>query len=215
MASSSLCYQGRLHYKHAISLPRKILSTRKPRCILRAGNQLDGWGASRALEEQIQMMNNVDRLMEQVDRDVDKAMREAEQDMLRLKQQLQRQEREMLTNGQPIKIERDEGRTGSAYYEKVQIVIGGPGYTIQAPAPTPAPSFFSPGLVVAAIMVGIYTAITAAFFKNFDLTVYKDQGGWIMAPLWPFLLMFNSSFRNQFLSAIRGIKPSLDEPPAA
>lgn len=73
-------------------------------------------------------------------------------------------------------------------------------------SPAHSTAAFNPLLLLAVVMAGAYAAVTAAFNRNYGLTTYKQQGKWQLLLLWPFLIPFSNSFRQQFVSALKGEK---------
>lgn len=51
---------------------------------------------------------------------------------------------------------------------------------------------------------GFWAAATAAFYRRFHLTIYKEGSRWRLLLLWPLLLVISPEFRQQFLAAVRG-----------
>lgn len=87
------------------------------------------------------------------------------------------------------------------YYESISI-HSGPMATL-VPAHATAPSLFNPLLLAALVLTGAWAAVTAAFSRNYDLTVYSPRSRWQLLLLWPVLLA-NKRFRHQFTAALRG-----------
>jgi hypothetical protein len=92
------------------------------------------------------------------------------------------------------------------YYESIQI-HSGPRMTAIVPLQTATPSpFISPVLLAAAVLTGMYAALSAVFARNYDLTTYQQQKRWQLLLLWPVLVVVSKQFRQQWLSALRGEK---------
>lgn len=90
------------------------------------------------------------------------------------------------------------------YYESIQISSSTTSWTALTPAhSTP---FFDVFTFAALVLAGAYTAITAAFARNFDLTTYGERSKWKLLLLWPVLALFSRPFWRQFSSALRGEK---------
>jgi hypothetical protein len=94
---------------------------------------------------------------------------------------------------------------GARSYTSESIIIWGG-------APTaPPPAVGGPGIGLwvscfAAVLVGTYAAVSAAFARNFDLTTFHKRHRWQLVLLWPFLALFSPAFKAQFLHAIAGRK---------
>lgn len=52
-----------------------------------------------------------------------------------------------------------------------------------------------------------YVAASMSFLRNYHLTVYAARWRWLLAALWPLLLLGSARFREQFLAAVRGQRP--------
>ena len=87
-----------------------------------------------------------------------------------------------------------------SYYESIQISSGG-GFYSHA---TSSPAAFSPTLLVAAGAALAYAAVASAFLARFSDTTYAPGKRWQLALLWPFLVVFSSSFRQQLWQALTG-----------
>jgi uncharacterized membrane protein YgcG len=94
------------------------------------------------------------------------------------------------------------------YYESIQI-RSGTSFTTLTPAHSTA--FFNPLLFAAVVLAGAYAAVSAAFARNYDLTLYSDREKWKLLLLWPVLALTSQQFRRQFSSALRGEKVRVQE----
>lgn len=56
------------------------------------------------------------------------------------------------------------------------------------------------------MLAGAYAAVSAAFARNYDLTLYSDREKWKLLLLWPVLALTSKQFWRQFSSALRGEK---------
>lgn len=56
------------------------------------------------------------------------------------------------------------------------------------------------------LFAGAYAAVTAAFARNYDLTLYGEREKWKLLLLWPVLALSSKPFKRQFSSALRGEK---------
>lgn len=73
------------------------------------------------------------------------------------------------------------------------------------PAHAAPGALFSPLLTLALVLAGAWAAITAAFARNYDKTTYSAASKGKIFLLWPFLAAFSARFRQQFVSALRGV----------
>lgn len=69
---------------------------------------------------------------------------------------------------------------------------------------TAAAAPVSPLVLFAALVASAHVAIAATFVKNFHLTTYQPRSRLGLALAWPVLVIFNPSFRKQFLAALQG-----------
>lgn len=162
---------------------------------------LSPFTAMRRLEQRMdQQFREMDQQFDRAFADLDRAQRELDADLARSMRQLQQQE-------PGVKIERREERGPGSYryFESIHIRSGS-SMSITTLTPAPSTAVFNPLLLIAVVMAGAYAAITAAFNRNYDLTTYKQGGKWQLLLLWPFLLPLSKSFRQQFISALKGEK---------
>ncbi|KAF6260362.1 hypothetical protein COO60DRAFT_900351 [Scenedesmus sp. NREL 46B-D3] len=150
-----------------------------------------------------------DRQFDRAFADMDKAQRQLDAELARSMRLLQQQE-------PGVRIERREERAPGSYryYESIQIRSGST-HSMTALTPAHSTSLASPLLFAALVLAGAYAAITAAFNRNYELTTFKEQGKLQLLLMWPVLAPFSKSFRQQFVSALKGEKVkvlhSLDE----
>lgn len=94
------------------------------------------------------------------------------------------------------------------YYESVQISSGTSFSTL---TPAHSTTFFNTLLFAAIVLAGAYAAVTAAFARNYDLTLYGQCEKWKLLLLWPVLALSSKTFWRQFSSALRGEKVKVKE----
>jgi hypothetical protein len=172
-----------------------------------------------AADARLASFDQMQQAMRQLDRDMDflfwgpggrspfaEAERELEGALRRADEAAANARREAATttttsrNDGRVRVERSETRSPGAYryYERIEINGG----SAWAPPPTPAPSGGGLPLLVALVCAGAYAALTSAFARNFDLTLYAARDKVRLALTWPLLLATSPSFRAQFVSAV-------------
>lgn len=154
--------------------------------------------ADRQMTKELDDMVAQSRQMQRdMDADIQRALRDTE-----------RGTRELLQQEPGIRIQRKEERGSGSYryYQSIHISTG----SISRPYAPPAHnSMASPLLLGACIIAGAYAAVTSVFWRNYELTTYSEQGKWKLVLLWPVLASLSSQFRQQFIPALRGTKPSI------
>lgn len=130
--------------------------------------------------------------------DFDRLQRSLDEDMSRSLSELRR------TEPGGVRIERREERGAGSYRYYESITIRGGGAQMVQLAPTH--SLPSPLLAAALAVVAVYTALTALFARNFELTAYKRdlRSRVSLVLLWPALAALSSRFREQWWCALRG-----------
>jgi hypothetical protein len=117
-----------------------------------------------------------------------------------------------------VRVERSESRGPGSYryYERIEINGGGGGGAWATPLPTAATAANGPPplvLLAALVAAGAWAALTAAFARNFGLTLYAARDKLRLALAWPVLLLTSRSFRSQFVSAVvRGERVRVTRP---
>lgn len=171
--------------------------------------QVDPFGGSslrnmRSFEDSMQQQfREMDRQFDRAFADMDRAQQKMDAEIERSLRQLQEQ--------QPgVRIERREESAPGAYryYESIQISSG---TSLTTLAPAHSTAFFNPLLFAAVVLAGAYAAVTAAFARNYDLTLYGERERWKLLLLWPVLALFSKPFWRQFSSALRGEQVKVKE----
>jgi hypothetical protein len=171
-------------------------------------------------------LNQMQQAMRQFDRDMDSlfwgqggspfaaAEREMERAMRLADEELERAATTTTSKDGRVRVERSESRAPGAYryYERIEVVNGGGGaWAVPQPATTAPPPPIA--LLAALITAGAYAALTAAFARNFDLTLYAARDKLRLALTWPVLLLTSKSFRSQFVTAVvRGERVRVTRP---
>ncbi|KAG2486068.1 hypothetical protein HYH03_015274 [Edaphochlamys debaryana] len=181
-----------------------------------------------AMDRQFELMDRqFEAMQRQMDRDMDSAMRMARDAERQAREaerladsEVQRSlpsfRREELRPAPNVDITRQEERGPGTYryYERIQITSGGPGRGAYTALPPPAAATLAPGpglgggaLLGIAVAVGGWAALTAAFNRNYHLTVYAESKRWMLLLLWPLLVLFSPKFREQWAAVVRGERP--------
>lgn len=71
------------------------------------------------------------------------------------------------------------------------------------------PGLGSPVLLVVSVLLGAWGTATAEFLKRFHMTPYAENKKWLLALLWPILVLISSEFRGQFLDMLKGSRRSM------
>jgi len=159
----------------------------------------------------------------EAERQIDRALRRADEEMAGVQQgaPAQRQSEDESGGRNNVRVERSESRAPGSYryYERIEI-SSGPGWGQQQPlAPLAAAASPPPlHLLAALVAAGAYAGLTAAFARNYDLTLYAARDKLRLALAWPLLLLTSRPFRAQFLTAVvRGerVRVTADRPSEA
>jgi hypothetical protein len=143
----------------------------------------------------------------EAERQMDRALRRADEAAAAAREQASSGERTTTTtttrNDNNVRVERSESRAPGSYryYERIEISSGQPLTFVSssaAGAAAPPPLL----LLFALVAAGAYAAVTAAFSKNYHLTLYAARDRLRLALTWPLLLLTSPSFRAQFVTAV-------------
>jgi hypothetical protein len=149
----------------------------------------------------------------EAEREIESALRQADEAAAQARREAAARTTTASDDGR-VRVERSETRAPGTYryYERIEINGGGGGAWA---APTVAAASAPPPLLLLAALIaaGAYAALTAAFARNFDLTLYAARDKLRLALTWPLLLLTSRSFRAQFASAVlKGEKVRVTRP---
>lgn len=211
-STSSLCCPSGTHRHVCRNMnppAARVPYLRKPR-----GLKICAASVFDEVEQQMQYMDRrlfqldreMQRQMERMDRDIDTMLRDARVAQRDIEEEAARIERGWRTElGPNVRVEKQEevapGRY--RYYESIQISSYGPMVQV---VPAMTSSGFSPFLATLLLATAVYSGVAIMFNHKYDLTTYSEESRWKLLFLWPFLVLFNKSFRSQFLSALRGVQ---------
>lgn len=181
------------------------------------------------MDRQMQLMNEQMRAMDREFMEMDRMMKQDVEKMLQesreltekanreVQDELQKAQQtgEVMRISRPnVTIERSEQREPGSYryYESIQIRPGyAASYQTVAAQQTLASGPSAAVLAAVFILAGAYAAVTTAFAKAYDATIFKEEAKWKLLLLWPFLLVLSKKFRQQFTAVFTGRPVTVEE----